>query len=53
MTNNFINRVIEERIVDTKKYRYVANPDGIKRLPIEYTGTVKAIDKWELVYPWK
>lgn len=31
MTKTFIDRVIEERIVDTDKYRYIVDADGIKR----------------------
>lgn len=52
MKQTFIDRVIEKRIVDTDKYRYIVDADGIKRLPIEYLGTTKAIDGWETVYRW-
>lgn len=52
MTSAFINKVIEERIVDTDKYRYIADNDGIKRLPIEWLGTTKSIDGWATVYHW-
>ena len=53
MTNNFINRVIEERIVDTDKYRYIVDSDGIKRLPIEWLGTTKSLTGWSLVHSWR
>lgn len=52
MTNAFINRVIEERIVDTDKYRYIVDADGIKRLPIEWLGTTKSLTGWSLVHSW-
>lgn len=52
MTSNFINRVIEERIVDTDKYRFIADNEGIKRLPIEWLGTTKSLTGWSLVYSW-
>lgn len=38
MKKTFIDKVIEERIVDTDKYRYIVDADGIKRLPIEWLG---------------
>ena len=53
MTNTIINRVVEERIVDTDKYRYIVDNDGIKRLPIEWLGTKKSLTGWSLVYSWR
>lgn len=54
MTSAFINKVIKYRVVDTKKYRYVAKTyDGvflIKRLPLEYLGTTLALTEWETVW---
>ena len=54
MTKAFMERVKNERIVDTRKYRYVI--DGtvgktpcIKRLPRLDLGTTTAIDGWETV----
>lgn len=44
-----------ERIVDTRKYRYIIDEDIrlerplIKRLPIEDLDTTAAIDGWEVV----
>lgn len=52
MKKTFIDKVLEERIVDTDKYRYIVDADGIKRLPIEYLGTTKSINSWETVYHW-
>ena len=53
MKKEFWERVKRERIVDTKKYRYVLDTDIrlerplIKRLPIEELDTTAAIDGWE------
>lgn len=54
MTKQFIEKVLNERIVDTKNYRYIAKVrcDGtqeIKRLRIEDLDTTNAIDGWETV----
>lgn len=57
MTKQFIDRVINEGMVDTKDYRYtvkeVMGKNGlvnqIQRLPIDYLGTTAAIDGWETV----
>lgn len=55
MTKSFMERVKNERIVDTRKYRYVLDaPVGkpspcIKRLPISDLDTTAAIDGWEVV----
>ena len=61
MTKNFIDRVLKERIVDTRNYRYVVkecyNADEawgeIRRLPIADLGTTAAIDGWETVWTTK
>lgn len=58
MTKTFITRVMFERIVDTRNYRYVAkecydhesNWLEIRRLPISDLDTTAAIDGWETVY---
>lgn len=54
MTKTFIEKVKNERVVDTRKYRYIL--DGtvdktpcIKRLPINHLDTTAAIDGWETV----
>lgn len=55
MKKEFWEKVKRERIVDTKKYRYVLDTDIrlerplIKRLPIEDLETTAAIDGWEVV----
>lgn len=53
MRKDFRERVLTERIVDTKKYRYAVIGDfaeqRIIRIPIAYIGTTKAIDGWEVV----
>ena len=54
LSKEFIAKVIRESIVDTRKYRYVHKEycyhECIMRLPIEYLGTTKAIDGWEIVW---
>lgn len=58
MTKTFIARVMLERIVDTRNYRYVAkecyNSESnwleIRRLNISDLDTTAAIDGWETVY---
>lgn len=55
MKKEFLERVRRERVVDTRKYRYVLDTDIrlerplIKRLPIEELDTTAAIDGWEVV----
>lgn len=53
MKKSFENRIKAERIVDTKRYRYVYTGTGaeavIKRLPITWLDTTKAIDGWEVI----
>lgn len=61
MTKTFINRVLKERIVDTRNYRYVVKEcynideawEEIRRLPIEDLDTTAAIDGWETVWTTK
>lgn len=64
MKKAFIEKVRAEKIVDTRKFRYVSDcadycdPDDgcfhtefrIKRLPVEDLDTTAAIDGWETVY---
>lgn len=49
----FLNRVLHEGVVDTRKYRYIVIESGadivVKRLPIEDLNTTEAIDGWETV----
>ena len=54
MTKSFMERVKNERVVDTRKYRYaldgvVGKTPCIKRLPINDLDTTAAIDGWETV----
>lgn len=53
MTKAFLDRIKREGIVDTTKYRYVidGNTGDIKRIPISYLSTTKALDNdsWEIV----
>ena len=54
MTKAFIERVRNERVVDTRKYRYaldgvVGKTPCIKRLPINDLDTTAAIDGWAVV----
>lgn len=54
MTNfkrKFLEKVLHDRIVDTKKYRYRVNESTgyIERISIEYLGTTKVLEGWEQV----
>jgi len=53
MTREFMEKVKEHRIYDTRAYRYVydSTTDRIQRIRIEYLDTVKALDpeEWEEV----
>lgn len=53
MTKTFENRIIRERSVDTKTYRYIlvdtATTREIRRIRLDYLDTTAAIDGWELV----
>lgn len=51
MTNKFYERVMEERTVDTRNYRYMINEreGAIVRLRIEYLDTTRALNEWETV----
>lgn len=57
MKRQFIEKVLNERIVDTVKYRYVAKVRGgvqyIARLPISDLDTTSAIDCWTVVWTEK
>lgn len=47
----FLEKVLHDRIVDTKQYRYRVNESTgyIERIPIEYLNTTKALEEWEQV----
>ena len=54
MTKALSERVKRERVVDTRKYRYILDDvvgkiPCIKRLPINDLDTTAAIDGWETV----
>ena len=53
MKEEFLKRVLKEKIVDTRKYRYTLQETclftDIVRLPIEYLDTPKAYEPWERV----
>lgn len=61
MTEKFRQKVLHDRLVDTAKYRYIAEDEAvatengmvyrttIKRLPLESLDTTAAIDGWETV----
>lgn len=48
MTKQFKNRVMSEKIVDTKNYRYVYTEGKIQRLRLEYLDTTAALTEWEV-----
>lgn len=54
MKKEFLDRVLKEKTVDTRHYRYdcieLADRTIIQRLPIEQLGTTAALDNWETVY---
>ena len=55
LSNKFVGRVISERIVDTRRYRYIIRErlsNGcaeILRIPLDCIGTTKSIDGWKVV----
>ena len=51
MTNKFLKRVVDESIIDTRKYRYTYNVGNgnIERLPLEKLNTTGSITDWEVV----
>lgn len=53
ITPNFRKRILDERCVETRKYRYIIAKEDqhvvIERLPLELIGTTKALDSWEIV----
>lgn len=51
MTKQFLKRVVNESIVDTRKYRYIYNTGNgnIERLPLEKLNTTDSITDWEVV----
>lgn len=51
MTKQFLKRVVNESIVDTRKYRYTYNTGNgnIERLPLEKLNTTYALTDWKVV----
>lgn len=55
VSNKFVGRVISERIVDTRRYRYIIREHlsngyaEILRIPLDYLGTTKSINGWKVV----
>ena len=55
MTTLFLKRIINEKIVDTRKYRYIYVTDireshtWIERIKLEYLGTTRSLEPWEIV----
>lgn len=53
MKKSFEEKLLRERIVDTKQFRYVVeetpNALVIKRIPLEKLDTTAAIDGWEVI----
>lgn len=57
MTKDFEARLMRERMIDTKKYRYIITEEHdtekqwaeIKRLPISELDTTSAICGWETI----
>lgn len=51
ITKKFLEKVLHDRIVDTKQHRYRVNESTgyIERIPIEYLDTTKALEGWEQV----
>ena len=51
MTESFKQKVIENGIYDTERYRWIydINTNTIQRLPIQYLDTTKALSDWEVV----
>ena len=51
MTESFKQKIIENGIYDTKRYRWIydINTNTIQRLPIKYLDTTKALSDWVIV----
>ena len=53
MRQDLINKVMADRIYDTRSYRYVydSSTNCVRRIRIEYLDTVKALDPeyWEVI----
>lgn len=51
MTKQFLKRVVNESIVDTRKYRYIYNTGNgnIERLSLEKLNTTDSLTDWEVV----
>lgn len=51
MKESFKQKIIEDGIYDTKRYRWIydVNTNTIQRLPIQYLDTTRALSDWEIV----
>lgn len=55
MKKSFLKKIVTERIIDIKKYRYVLDMDCrlerplVKRIELYKLGTTAAINGWEIV----
>lgn len=51
MTNKFLRRVVNESIIDTRKYRYTYNAGNgnIERLPLDKLDTTKVLMSCEVI----
>lgn len=51
MTNKFLRRVVDESIIDTRKYRYTYNAGNgnIEWLPLEKLNITDSITDWKVV----
>lgn len=55
VSNKFVERVISERIVDTRRYRYIIREHlsngyaEILRIHLDCLGTTNSINDWEVV----
>lgn len=57
MNQNFIERLMHERCIDTRNYRYIVTEEHdansqwaeIKRLPLDKLDTTAALTDWETV----
>ena len=55
MKKSFLQKLIEERIIDTKNYRYILDTDCrlerplVKRIELDKLETTAAINSWEII----
>ena len=55
MKKSFLQKLIAERIIDTKNYRYILDTDCrlerplVKRIELDKLETTAAINSWEII----